>query len=262
MASRSSVPKPPAVRPRGWSRLALPRLLPSVIVVLGLAAALRVAGVAQQVVAAMPERTSKLARTVEPSAALIAIAPAAGAEKEEKGAKADKGSKAAPPAAPAPAPEAPPRPSGDEGAGMTPAEMGVLQELAQRRAAIDKRARELGEREAMLQAAEKQIEKKVEELKQLKAAVEATLKQQGEEEDGRKKGLVKIFEGMKPAEAARIFEQMDLPQLVEIIERMKDRNASAIMAQLHPVRAKQVAGELAKRRPAVPGAPAAPPRQG
>lgn len=224
-----------------------PRFLPSVIAILGLAAGLRAIGVAQQVVAAIPERAPKAARLVEPSAAILAIAPAAGdaAKKDEAAAK------------PAPSPDIPARPGADDGANLTPAEMNVLQELAQRRAAIDKRAKELGEREAMLLAAEKQIEKKLEELKQLKAAVEATLKQQGEEEDTRKRSVVKIFEGMKPPEAARIFEQMDLPQLVEIIERMKERSASAIMAQLHPVRARQVAAELAKRRP-----PAAPPPPG
>jgi flagellar motility protein MotE (MotC chaperone) len=59
---------------------------------------------------------------------------------------------------------------------------------------------------------------------------------------------VKIFETMKPVEAARIFEQMDMPVLLDIIERMKERNAAPVLAQMHPARAKQVTGELAKRR--------------
>ena len=63
---------------------------------------------------------------------------------------------------------------------------------------------------------------------------------------------------MNPAEAAGLFDHMDLPQLVDIIERTKERNASAVMAQLHPVRARQVAAELAKRRPAIPASAARP----
>ena len=149
-----------------------------------------------------------------------------------------------------------PRPVAEDPANFSAAEIEVLQELAQRRVAIDKRGRDLAERESLLQAAEKQIEKKLQELKQLQGAVEATLKRHDDDEDIRKKSLVKIFEGMKAPEAARIFEQMELAQLVDIIERMKERSASPILAQLHPVRARQVAAELAKRRVPVSGQPA------
>ena len=95
---------------------------------------------------------------------------------------------------------------------------------------------------------EKQIEKKLQELKDMQAAVESTLKRADDQDDARKKSLVKIFEGMKPPEAARIVEQMELPQIVELFDRMKERSASPILAQMHPVRARQVAAELAKRR--------------
>jgi len=243
MAARSGTPGPGR-----RSSVSLPRLLPTLAVVLALAALLRAVEIAQALLPSSERSTVPSPGYVLPSAALIAIAPAAGPEKGDKPA-AEKSGDAKP--------DAPARPTGEDAGNLSAAEIGVLQELAQRRTAIDKRARELGEREAILQAAEKQIEKKLDELKQLKAAVEAALKQQGEEEDGRKRSLVKIFEGMKAPEAARIFEQMDLPQLVDIFERMKERNASAVMAQLHPVRARQVAAELAKRKP-VPQAVAAP----
>jgi flagellar motility protein MotE (MotC chaperone) len=61
---------------------------------------------------------------------------------------------------------------------------------------------------------------------------------------------------MRPAEAARIFEQMELPILIEIVERMREAKAAPILAQLNPLRARQIAGELARRRP--PGTPEAP----
>jgi flagellar motility protein MotE (MotC chaperone) len=219
--------------------LLAPRLLQALMLTLGLMLALRVEAIVRQIDLPAAIRPP-VAAVVEPNAALLAIAPAAGPEK---------------PGAPAKPTEAP-AVAGDNG-GFTAAEIEILQELAQRRAAIDKRGRDMAEREALLQAAEKQIEKKLQELKQLQAAVEATLKQHGEEEDSRKQGLVKLFEGMKPPEAARIFEQMELQQLVDIIERMKQRSASPILAQLHPVRARQVAAELAKRRiPGTPGTPA------
>ena len=77
--------------------------------------------------------------------------------------------------------------------------------------------------------------------------MEALIRRYDDEEEARKKSLVKIFETMKPVEAARIFEQMDMPVLLGILERMS-RNAAPVLAQMHPARAKQVTGELAKRR--------------
>jgi flagellar motility protein MotE (MotC chaperone) len=128
------------------------------------------------------------------------------------------------------------------------AELAVLQGLSSRREELERRGADLDQREALLKAAEHRIEAKVEELKQLQGAMEALVRKYDDEEDARKKSLVKIFETMKPAEAARIFEQMDLPILLDIIERMKERNAAPVLAQMHPARAKQVTAEIARRR--------------
>lgn len=221
------------------TRLASPtpraRILPILMIALGLALSLRVTAIVQEVSARSTPEPPLRARELDPTASLLAITPAAGPDK---------------PAA------APLRPVTEEPGTFSAAEIEILQELAQRRAAIDKRGRDLAERESLLQAAEKQIEKKLQELKQLQGAVEATLKRHDDDEDVRRKSLVKIFEGMKAPEAARIFEQMELAQLVDIIERMKERSASPILAQLHPVRARQVAAELAKRRLPMGPAPA------
>jgi flagellar motility protein MotE (MotC chaperone) len=139
------------------------------------------------------------------------------------------------------------------------AEIAVLQGLSSRREELERRGGELDQREALLKAAEQRIEAKVKELKQLQGTMEALIRKYDDEEETRKKSLVKIFETMKPAEAARIFEQMDLPILLDIIERMKERNAAPVLAQMHPARAKQVTAEIARRRqPAASGAPAAP----
>jgi flagellar motility protein MotE (MotC chaperone) len=164
----------------------------------------------------------------------------------------------APPAAEAPAASAQ-APSAPAAAGKpaeissnipeySEAELAVLQRLANRREELERRGSELEQREALLKAAEQRIEAKVQELKQLQGTLEALIRKYDDEEETRKKSLVKIFETMKPAEAARIFEQMDLPVLLDIIERMKERNAAPVLAQMHPARAKQVTAELARRR--------------
>jgi flagellar motility protein MotE (MotC chaperone) len=166
------------------------------------------------------------------------------------------------PAAQAPAPVAPAAPvpaaqaskTTDDVTSLTGAEIEVLQQLAARRSDIEKRASELDRREAVLKGAEERIDAKIREIKKLQATVEQAISRYDEQEAKRLESLVKIYETMKPNEAAKIFEQMDLPTLVSLVERMSTRKVAPVLAQMNAVRAKQVTTELSKRRQ--PGAPA------
>jgi flagellar motility protein MotE (MotC chaperone) len=164
------------------------------------------------------------------------------------------------PAAPAAAPAAPaaaPTPAAkttDDVTTLTGAEIEVLQQLAARRSDIEKRAADLDRREAVLKGAEERIDAKIREIKKLQATVEQAISRYDEQETKRLDSLVKIYETMKPTEAAKIFEQMDLPTLVALAERMSTRKVAPVLAQMNPVRAKQVTTELSKRRQ--PNAPA------
>ena len=53
---------------------------------------------------------------------------------------------------------------------------------------------------------------------------------------------------MKPKDAARIFEQLDMVVLLDVIERMKERKSAPILAKMKPQRAKEITLELAQRR--------------
>jgi len=61
------------------------------------------------------------------------------------------------------------------------------------------------------------------------------------------KSLVKIYENMKPKDAAPIFEQLDMDVLLDIVDRMKEAKVAPILAQMNPAKAKEVTDELAKR---------------
>jgi flagellar motility protein MotE (MotC chaperone) len=155
------------------------------------------------------------------------------------------------PAAPAPAAQAPAAAAAralDDITNLTANEIEVLQQLVARRSEIERRAGEIARREAVLKAAEERIEAKVQELKKLQEGVEQAIRRYDEQEEQRRKSLVKIYETMKPQEAAKIFEQMDLTTLVEMVERMSERKVAPVLAAMNPVRAKQVTTELSKRR--------------
>lgn len=130
----------------------------------------------------------------------------------------------------------------------TDEEVDVLQQLAKRREEIEKRARQLDEREALIQAAEQRMDQKMAELKALQAMVEDLLKKQSDEQEAELKSLVKLYENMRPKDAAQVFEEMDMDVLLDVVERMNERKAAPILALVTPTRAKEITYELASRK--------------
>ena len=130
----------------------------------------------------------------------------------------------------------------------TDAELDVLQRLAKRRTELDERARALELREGILKAAEQRMDQKIEELKKIQAAVEDLVRKRDAEHEEKIQSLVKIYETMKPKDAARIFEQLDLPILLDVIERMREAKTAPIMASMDPAKAKGVTAALAERK--------------
>ena len=131
---------------------------------------------------------------------------------------------------------------------LTDEQIDLLQRLGERRAEIDRRAADLEQRAALLEAAETRIDEKIAELENLKESLEALLVQHDEQEERQLQSLVKIYESMKPKDAARIFEELDMVVLLEVIARMKERKTAPILAQMDPRRAKSITLELARRR--------------
>jgi flagellar motility protein MotE (MotC chaperone) len=130
----------------------------------------------------------------------------------------------------------------------TDEEVDVLQQLAKRREELELRARQLDEREALIQAAEQRMEQKMAELKALQATVEDLLKTRSDEEEAELKSLVKMYENMKPKAAAKVFEEMDMDVLLDVVDRMNERKVAPILALVTPTRAKEITFELAQRR--------------
>jgi flagellar motility protein MotE (MotC chaperone) len=130
----------------------------------------------------------------------------------------------------------------------TDEEVDVLQQLAKRREELDLRARQLDEREALIQAAEQRMEQKMAELKALQTTVEDLLKARSDQEEAELKSLVKMYENMKPKAAAKVFEEMDMDVLLDVVDRMNERKVAPILALVTPTRAKEITFELAQRR--------------
>lgn len=130
----------------------------------------------------------------------------------------------------------------------SPVQIELFEDLAKRRKEIESKERELAMREALSQAAEKELEQKYGELNSLKEEIQGLLKRQSEEENARIASLVKIYEGMKAKDAARIFDTLDMEVLLSVIGSMSERKSAPIIAAMSPDRARNVTIRLAEQK--------------
>lgn len=145
---------------------------------------------------------------------------------------------------------------GDEGPGLleslrdgtrSATERELLDDLADRRDALEAREQELSEREALQEIAERRIEEKMAELEDLREQIRNLLGEVDGERERQLAGLVSIYENMRPGDAARIFDGLDMDVLIDVLDGMAQRRSAPIIANMQPERARAVTRELADR---------------
>jgi flagellar motility protein MotE (MotC chaperone) len=130
---------------------------------------------------------------------------------------------------------------------VSPSERAILERLQSRRQELEARAREIDIRESLLKEAEKRIETKVGEMKAIEAKNAAINEQKAEAENARFKGIVTMYENMKPKDAAKVFDRLEMPVLLEIAAQIQPRKMSDIMGLMQPDAAERLTVELARR---------------
>lgn len=151
------------------------------------------------------------------------------------------------PAAPESKPEGTPVKMDEAQPQVSASERAILERLQARRQEIEARQREIDIRESLLKSAEKRIENKVEEMKAVESRISATQAEQKAAEAQRMKGLVTTYEAMKPKDAARVFDRLEMGVLIEIASAIAPRKMSDIMGLMSPEAAERLTVEMARR---------------
>ena len=128
---------------------------------------------------------------------------------------------------------------------QTKGEAEVLQNLGQRRVALDARERDLALREQLMSATEKRVSEHLAELKSLEAKLGTMLAERDAAEEAQLASLVKTYENMKAADAAKIFNKLDRQVMLSLAQRMKPAKIGGIMAAMEPARAQDLTVMLA-----------------
>ncbi|WP_297932619.1 hypothetical protein [uncultured Brevundimonas sp.] len=202
----------------------LPRLLPLIAIAIGGVVAVRAAGVAPELFQGA---------TAWAQEAVTAETPGEG------------GGAAKP--APAPAVCALTPEQLAQQAGISPAELRIIQSLSKRRDALDARDADFATTLPLMVAAEQKLDAKLQALEALKGEIATLVGQVDEKEKAETDRLVAVYSAMRPKEAAAVFNTLDDSVRLPVAAAMRPRTLAAIMAQMPAPAARELTEKLAKR---------------
>ncbi len=134
-----------------------------------------------------------------------------------------------------------------EQAGLSQYEIQVLRNLASRRDELDQREQKLDTRELTVSAAELRLNDQIDQLKKLETSIDGLLKKLDEKNNEQLASLVKVYESMKPKDAARIFDSLDNSLMLSLADQMKPASMAAILSNMSSERARTLTQLMAKK---------------
>jgi flagellar motility protein MotE (MotC chaperone) len=132
-------------------------------------------------------------------------------------------------------------------AGLSPAELQVIQSLGARRGELDQREQGLSTQLALIQAAEAKVDARIATMNALKADMQGLVGQLNDKQAAEVDRLVKVYEAMKPQDSAARFVLLTDEVRLPIAAKMKERVLSAMIAKMPPPEAKRLTESLAAR---------------
>lgn len=112
-----------------------------------------------------------------------------------------------------------------------------LVKLNERKKELDLKEEELKRIESELNEQKLALETKMKELEDMRRNISSVLEEQVKVDEQKIDNLVQMYTNMKAPQAAKIFETMDENLAVEILVKMKKKNAAEIMNLLKPEKA-------------------------
>lgn len=132
-------------------------------------------------------------------------------------------------------------------AGLSPAELRVLQSLGARRGQLDQREQDIDVQLQLLAAAEAKLDAKMRALTGLKGDIQGLLGQVDNQKQAEVGRLVTVYSGMKPKDAAARMTLLSDEVRLPIAAKMKERTLAMILANMSPGEAKILTERLAAR---------------
>ena len=121
----------------------------------------------------------------------------------------------------------------------------LLQQLRKRRKQIESDKDELPAEKMALESIKQHIDNRLDVLENLQNKLKPQFNNNNQNDGKKILKLVKVYESMKPKEAAKIFNDLQIGVLVEMTLSMKESRLAAILAEMKPEKARELTSILA-----------------
>lgn len=128
----------------------------------------------------------------------------------------------------------------------------IQEDLGARDQAAARRKRALDLREQAARATEARLQADLEARQQAEAEAAPPASPRAAEEGDQYQELARIYQAMKPAKAAIVFEQLDMDVQMKVAQRMRERSTGLILSAMTPKGAAALSMALARRSPPRP----------
>jgi len=142
--------------------------------------------------------------------------------------------------------------------GWTPEELSFFNKLNDRKKQLDLREAELNKLEEELQKQKLALDDKIKQLDHTRDEISATLKTRVATDQAKVDKLVEFYSTMKPQQAAKVIESLNEDLAVNVLDKMKKKNAAEVLNVMDAKKARRFSELLTgyERSPASPEAKA------
>ena len=131
---------------------------------------------------------------------------------------------------------------------LTATERQVLTRLVEQQENLERRGRDLDRRETQLQALQEDVQRQIVQLERIQQDIEQSIETKKAQDIEQLEKAVSFYTRMDPAAAALSIANLDQKTAVNILMRMKDKQASAVLESMTAERSSELIDSIARKR--------------
>lgn len=139
----------------------------------------------------------------------------------------------------------------------SPEELSFFNKLNDRKKELDLREAELNKMEEELQKQKAELDQRIQQLEAMRTEISKTLKTRVASDQEKVDKLVQFYSNMKPQQAAKVIETINEDLAVEVLDKMKKKNAADVLNLMDATKARRLSEMLTgyRRLPSSTDAP-------
>ena len=131
---------------------------------------------------------------------------------------------------------------------LTATERQILTRLVEQQEALERRGRDLDRRETQLQSLQEDVQRQIVQLERIQLDIEQSIETKKAQDIEQLEKAVSFYTRMDPGAAALSIANLDQKTAVNILMRMKDKQASAVLESMTAERSSELIDSIARKR--------------